>query len=111
MICIGAMREPLAKFPPAGKRRSACRGIVWIQRPHHVFIGLRRVAIPQGAQLGDRFIVPIHAQVDQREAFALHYQQMRAAHWTVLTTGSQAFFQRPVKSTIWMCQPCSRRAL
>src|SRR5258708_35858242 len=88
-VCVIAMCRSLAKSSANGKRRSADRGIVRVKRAQQVLAALRRIAMPQRAQLGDRRVVPVHAQVHQREACMLHHLQVRAAHRTILAAGSE----------------------
>ena len=54
--------------------------MIRVERAQQILAALRCVAVPQRAQFGDRLVMPIDAQIDQREALAFHDQQMRAAH-------------------------------
>ena len=90
-------------------RQSICISViaevVRIECSQQIVVALRRIAVPQRAQLRDRRVVPVDAQVNQRETFALHHHQMRAAHGAMLTAGGEALL--PMLAAV--AQPDARR--
>src|SRR5215469_11138698 len=86
-ICIRAMADVLAHRHGMWQAQSSTartglydRRIVGIERAQQIVVGLRRIEPPQRSQLGDRRVVPVHAQIDQRKALALHHLKMRTSH-------------------------------
>lgn len=68
--------------------------MVRVERAQQILAALRCVAAPQCPKLGDRLVVPIHAQIDQREAFTLHDLQICTPHRSALAAGGEPFLQR-----------------
>jgi hypothetical protein len=96
MICICAMGQVITGMSrrlQAAFCMSGNRGVIRVECAQKIFGTLWRVAVPQCPQFGDRPVMPIDAQIDQREAFMLHDEQMRTLHRPALAPPRRALPQ------------------
>lgn len=86
-------------------QRPRSLGLRWSTRPLLIGRALRGVELPDPAQLGDRLVVPVDAQIDDRPIVNLGDVQAGGAFVSGLTPGGKADLQRTQQPLGERCIP------